>query len=503
VLLKNENNLLPLKKDLKKIAVIGPAANSYSMLLGNYSGTPSKYVTPLQGIKNKVSNQTEVAYENGCDLVAAGTIINNLSSEILSADGKPGLKAEYFKNSNLEGEPFFARIDPLDNANWIYGTRIPNIRRESKFSIRWSGKIKASATGEFNFTVQGGGGYRLHIDNKIIVEDWTEHELTSKSNQVYLQQGKSYDIKIEYFQASGRARLLVQWELLNVDHAKKAVDLAKRSDVVIFVGGITAQLEGEEMQVDYDGFKGGDRTHLKLPKTQEDLLKALHSTGTPVVLVLTSGSALAVNWENENVPAIIQLWYPGQEGGTALAEVLFGDYNPGGRLPVTFYKSVEQLPPFEDYNMKGRTYRYFAGEPLFPFGYGLSYAKFEYANLVVPNEAKAGDEIKISVEVQNTGKVAGDEVVQLYVKDVAASVPVPICSLQGFKRIYLKPGEKRVVEFKLHPKQLAVIDENVKFVVEPGVFEIAVGGVVSGTKSPTTEFITKELKIVGENYIIN
>jgi beta-glucosidase len=503
VLLKNENNILPLKKDLKKIAVVGPTANSYLMLLGNYSGTPAKYVTPLQGIKNKVSAKTEVAYEKGCDLIAAGTILNDLSAEILSAGGKPGLKAEYFKNPNLEGEPFFVKIDPLDNPNWIYGTRIPNIRREPQFSIRWSGQIKAPATGEFNFIVQGGGGYRLSMDNKIVVEDWTEHEQTSQSNRVYLQKGKAYDIKIEYFQTSGSRRLLVQWELLNVDHAKNAVELARSADAVIFVGGITAQLEGEEMQVNYDGFKGGDRTHLKLPKTQENLLQALHATGKPVVLVLTSGSALAVNWENENIPAIIQLWYPGQEGGTALAEVLFGDYNPAGRLPVTFYKSVEQLPPFADYNMKGRTYRYFAGEPLFAFGYGLSYTKFEYANLVLPNEAKAGDDVKISVEVQNTGKAAGDEVVQLYVKDKEASVPVPIRALQGFKRIHLQPGEKRVVEFKLQPRQLAVIDENANYVVEPGAFEIAVGGLLPGTKAPTTEFIAKELKIVGEKYIVN
>jgi beta-glucosidase len=257
------------------------------------------------------------------------------------------------------------------------------------------------------------------------------------------------------------------------------------------------------MQVNYDGFKGGDRTHLKLPKTQENLLQALHATGKPVVLVLTSGSALAVNWENENIPAIIQPWYPGQEGGTALAEVLFGDYSPAGRLPVTFYKSVEQLPPFEDYNLKGRTYRYFAGEPLFAFGFGLSFTKFDYSNLVLPNETKAGNDVNISVEVQNTGKVAGDEVVQLYVKDIEASVPVPIRSLQGFKRIHLKPGEKQVVEFKLLPKQLAIIDESAKFFVEPGTFEIAVGGLLPGTKSPTTGFITKELKIVGEKYIVN
>lgn len=504
VLLKNENNTLPLKKDLKRIAVIGPTTNSYLMLLGNYNGTPSKYVTPLQGIKNKVGRNTEVVYENGCDLIAKGTIINNLSSEILTVDGKPGLKAEYFKNTKLAGEPFFTKIDPIDNANWIYGTRLPNLRKEPQFSIRWSGSIKVPETGEYHFIVKGDDGYRLSVDGKIVVEDWTEHdELTAKSNHIHLEKGKPHTIKIEYFQSSGQPQFFVQWELLNVDHTQRAVDLAKRSDVVIFVGGITAQLEGEEMPVDYNGFKGGDRTHLKLPKVQDDLLKALHTTGTPLVLVLSSGSALAVNWEKETLPAIVQLWYPGEEGGTALADVLFGDYNPAGRLPVTFYKSVEQLPPFEDYNMKGRTYRYFAGEPLFAFGYGLSYTKFEYANLLVPGEATAGDEIKISVEVQNSGKFAGDEVVQLYVKDIAASVPVPIRSLQGFKRIHLKPEEKQVVEFKLQPKQLAVINENAKFVVEPGIFEIAVGGLLPGAKAPTTEFIIKELKIVGEKYIVN
>jgi beta-glucosidase len=502
VLLKNENNLLPISQDLRKIAIIGPTAESYTMLLGNYHGTPSKYVTPLRGIKNKVSNQTEVVYENGCDLIKEGTIINNLSSEIVRVEGNTGLKAEYFKNIKLEGEPFFTRIDPIDNSNWIYGTRTPNLRREPQYSIRWSGAIKAPATGEFNFIVTGDGGYRLSINDRIIIEDWTEREsVSTKNNHVHLERGKSYNIKVEYFQSSGRPQLFVQWELLNVDQFKKAVDLAKSSDIVIFIGGITAQLEGEEMRVDYDGFNGGDRTHLNLPKTQENLLKIIHATGTPVVLVLSSGSALSINWEKDNIPAIIQLWYPGQEGGSALADVLFGDYNPAGRLPVTFYKSVDQLPPFEDYNMKGRTYRYFKGEPLFPFGYGLSYTKFEYRNLSLPNEITAGNNVKISVEVHNTGKIAGDEVVQLYVKDIETSVPAPIRSLQGFKRIHLEPGEKQVVGFTLQPEQLAVINENVQFVVEPGVFEIAVGGLLLGTKFLTTEYVAKELKIVGELYL--
>lgn len=504
VLLKNENNLLPLKKDLKRIAVIGPTANSYLMLLGNYHGTPSRYVTPLRGIQNKAGRTTEVVYAHGCDLIEEDKIIHNLSSENLSAGGKPGLQAEYFRSTNLEGEPFFTRIDPIDNANWIYGTRLPNLRKEPKFSIRWSGMFTATETGDYKFTITGDDGYRLFLDGKAIIENWTEHdEAASKSNRLHLEKGKAYPLRLEFFHNSGRPQLFVQWELLNFDYFNQAIALAKRAEVVIFAGGITAQLEGEEMRVDYEGFRGGDRTNLDLPNVQERLLKALHATGTPVALVLSSGSALAVNWANENIPAIIQLWYPGQEGGTALADVLFGDYNPAGRLPVTFYKSVEQLPPFADYNMKGRTYRYFEGEPLFPFGYGLSYTKFEYRNLSLPEEIKAGEETKVSVEVHNTGKRAGDEVVQLYVKDLTASAPVPLRALQGFKRIHLKPGETQVVEFVLQPRQLARIDEKNQFAVEPGGFEIAVGGVLPGTAAATTGTLTKEIRITGESYLVN
>lgn len=504
VLLKNENNLLPLKKDLKRIAVIGPTANSYLMLLGNYHGTPSRYVTPLRGIQNKAGRTTEVVYAHGCDLIEEDKIIHNQSSENLSAGGKPGLQAEYFRSTNLEGEPFFTRIDPIDNANWIYGTRLPNLRKEPKFSIRWSGMFTATETGDYKFTITGDDGYRLFLDGKAIIENWTEHDAAaSKSNRLHLEKGKAYPLRLEFFHNSGRPQLFVQWELLNFDYFNQAIALAKRAEVVIFAGGITAQLEGEEMRVDYEGFRGGDRTNLDLPNVQERLLKALHATGTPVALVLSSGSALAVNWANENIPAIIQLWYPGQEGGTALADVLFGDYNPAGRLPVTFYKSVEQLPPFADYDMKGRTYRYFEGEPLFPFGYGLSYTKFEYRNLSLPEEIKAGEETKVSVEVHNTGMRAGDEVVQLYVKDLTASAPVPLRALQGFKRIHLKPGETQVVEFVLQPRQLARIDEKNQFVVEAGGFEIAVGGVLPGTAAATTGTLTKEIRITGESYLVN
>jgi beta-glucosidase len=241
--------------------------------------------------------------------------------------------------------------------------------------------------------------------------------------------------------------------------------------------GISPALEGEEMTVNVPGFRGGDRIELGLPKAQEDLLKAIAATGKPVVLVLLNGSALAVNWAAENVPAVVEAWYPGEEGGTAIADVLFGDYNPGGRLPITFYKSVADLPPFEDYSMQGRTYRHFRGAPLYPFGFGLSYTKFKYDGLKLSSRTvKAGQAVRVSVSVQNVGNRAGDEVVQLYVTDAMASVPVPIRSLAGIARVFLKPGEKQNVSFSLAPEQMSIIDDNGKRVIEPGEFTISVGG---------------------------
>jgi beta-glucosidase len=239
-----------------------------------------------------------------------------------------------------------------------------------------------------------------------------------------------------------------------------------------------------------------------LPKVQEVLLKEIYQTGKPVVLVLSSGSALAVNWAKEHIPAIVQVWYPGQEGGTALTDVLFGDYNPGGRLPVTFYKSVAELPPFDSYAMKGRTYRYFEGEPLFAFGYGLSYTKFQYKNLKMLTRIRSGDLLPVSVEVRNIGKLAGDEVVQIYVKDIHASGPVPIQALQDMERVHLEPGEAKTVTFTLTPRQLALVNQDGKRIVEPGVFEIAVGGALPGTEPANTNVIVQRLEVEGEPFLV-
>ena len=503
VLLKNNNNVLPLGEDIKKIAVIGPTADSYQMLLGNYSGTPSKYVTLLKGIINTASEKNiKVEYEKGCNTVEAGQLKNYLTGNDVKYEGQPGLKAEFFKNTDLSGEPYFTKIDRLDNPNLIYGTRQPNIRNEKEYSIRWSGKLNIKESGKYNFMVKGADGFRLFVDDNLLIDQWQEHNVVIDSGTIFLDVNKTHNLRLEYFRKQARALLTVQWELLNVDNIKRAVNIASSSDVVVFIGGISPLLEGEEMEVDLEGFKGGDRTSLQLPKVQGKLLKSLYATGKPIVLVLTSGSALAVNWADKNIPSILEVWYPGEEGGTALADVLFGKYNPAGRLPVTFYKSVDQLPPFEDYSMKERTYRYFEEQPLYSFGYGMTYSKFEYSNISEPFSSSGLDSVILSIEVKNTGKLDGDEVVQLYIKDLESSVPVPIHSLQGLKRVHLKAGEKRKIYFTISPKQLSIVDKNNNRVVEPGMFELTIGGCQPGIKCETTGNLTTLLEVKGNAVIV-
>lgn len=501
VLLKNEGDLLPLKKNFKKIAVIGPTADAWPVLLGNYYGTPSKFVTPLQGVKNKVMGKVEVEFERGCNLVEAGPLYDLVPTEVLSTEGKPGLKADYFKNNNLTGEPILTRIDPRVDSNWIKGEPVNGLG-ESNFSIRWTGALTPQVSGEYIFAVTGDDGYRLFIDGTQIIEYWSRHASETRKTTMNLEAGRAYQIKLEYYQAGGGANIEFEWGPPSQDASESAINLAKKSDVVIFVGGISPQVEGEEMNVTYEGFRGGDRTAIDLPAIQENLLRAIHATGKPMILVLTGGSALSINWAKENIPAILTVWYPGQEGGTALADILFGDYNPAGRLPVTFYKSVDQLPPFEDYNMKGRTYRYFEGEPLWPFGYGLSYSKFAYRDLKCPTSIKAGESANVLVKVKNVSELAGDEVVQLYLKDLQSSAPTPIHALQGFKRVHLKPSEEQTVQFTLTPRQLSLINNELKRVVEPGEFEIAVGGTQPNTVSPTSDLVSRKFKVTGQPFYL-
>lgn len=487
VLLKNANRTLPLKKDLKSIAVIGPNADLPETLWGNYNGTASRLFTPLAGIKNAVSPNTKVTYALGSTL--AGEPVVPVPATALSVDGtQPGLKAEYFNNQELRGPAVTFRTDARIDFDWGRYRPTPELTGNN-FSVRWTGKITPPESGNYTLGFTADDGARLYIDGKLLVEAWTSNPTKTVTKEIALEGGRSYDLRMEYFQYQREniAKLVWSYPEMTERLTEEAVKAARESDASVLVLGISARLEGEEMPVAIEGFRGGDRTEISLPKSQEALLKAVVATGKPVVVVLLSGSALAVTWANENVPAILHAWYPGGEGGTAIADVLFGDYNPGGRLPVTFYKSVDQLPPFTDYGMQGRTYRYFKGEPLYPFGFGLSYTQFSYSGFKFsPKGVKAGEPIKVTADVKNTGDRAGDEVVQLYLTDVEASAPVPIRTLVGFDRISLRPGETKRVTFTITPRQMSLIDEQSKRVIEPGEFVVSIGG---GQKGLTGRFV--------------
>jgi len=505
VLLKNQSNTLPLKKDLKTIAVIGPNADAAEVLLGNYNGQPSKSVTPLAGISQKVSPNTKVLYSPG--MYKTGVFVEPVAAAVLTTNGKgspAGLKGEYFNSKELTGEPVLTRRDDQVNFDWGSLSPAPQVAADN-FSIRWTGKLVPTESGKYMVGMAGNGGFRLLIDGKPVVEELTNRRTRSLTKEVEFEAGHSYDVRIEYFEnANHYAAAKFIWAPPHAAEALRedALNKARMADAVVMVMGISPSIEGEEMDVRLEGFKGGDRTDITLPKAQEELLKAVHALGKPVIVVLLNGSALAVNWAQENVPAIVEAWYPGEEGGTAIADVLFGDYNPGGRLPVTFYKSITQLPSFEDYGMKGRTYRYFQGVPLYPFGFGLSYTRFKYDNLKFDSgKIKPGEKLQVSVEVQNVGEQPGDEVMQLYITDVAASVPVPIRSLGATQRIYLKPGEKRSLSFTVVPEQMSIIDDNGKRVIEPGEFLVSVGGKQPGftgsADAETTGSVGKKFLVSG------
>jgi beta-glucosidase len=506
VLLKNDGNTLPLKKEIKTIAVIGPNADAPDVLLGNYNGQPSKSVTPLEGIRNKVSTATRVLYSPG--IYQTGAFVEPVSSSALTLDGRgsaTGLKGEYFNNRELKGEPVLVRTDAQVNFDWGSLSPAPQVNSDN-FSVRWTGKLVAADSGKYALGVAGNGGVRVFVDGRLFVEDFANRRTRTLAKEMQFEAGRSYDVRIEYYEnANHYAAAKLVWGPPSAGKKLRedALSKAREADAVVLVLGISPSVEGEEMDVKLIGFRGGDRTDIALPANQDELLKEVNALGKPVVVVLLGGSALAVNWANEHVPAILDAWYPGEEGGTAIADVLFGDYNPGGRLPVTFYKSVDQLPPFTDYRMQGRTYRYFKGDPLFPFGFGLSYTKFNYEKLKLStNKLKAGEELKITAELENSGNLAGDEVVQLYVTNVAASFPVPVRSLAGIKRVFLKPGEKQSVSFTLSPAQMSWIDDGGKRVVEPGEFLISVGGKEPGfagrADANTTGVVTARFVVTGK-----
>jgi len=479
VLLKNDHACLPLRKDIKSIAVIGPNADDLDVLLGNYSGTPSSAVTVLEGIRQKVSPATTVYYAPGCDIAPGVPTLLPIQPAYLrparTDNGQRGLTGAYYGNARFEGTPAFTRVDASIDFWWKESSPLGGYTTDD-FSIRWTGAMIPPLSGPYQLAVTGCSGYRLYLDGQeVIPSAYSEHHIVTRSYPVELEAGRLYHIQLDYLSDGRDPRIRLLWAMPGQENAAQALAIAQKAEVIVAVMGLSPTLEGEEMKVQVEGFAGGDRTDITLPRTQEELLQQIHALGKPVVLVLLSGSALAVNWADEHLPAIVAAWYPGEEGGTALADVLFGDYNPGGRLPVTFYRSLEQLPPFEDYNMTGRTYRYLTDRPLYPFGHGLSYTRFEYSHLrVTPQQTTPDGQVLISLDVRNLGDRAGDEVVQLYVRYPHSQVTRPLKELKGFARITLAPGETKTVAFTLAARQLACYGPD-GFVVEPGPVQVLVG----------------------------
>lgn len=469
VLLKNENKTLPLSKTISSIAVIG--ADATEARLGGYSGPGINPVSILDGIKNKLGTDVVVNYTKGCNRenIQYQTVSSDFLSCIVKGKNTKGLNGEYFNNVILNGNPVFTRIDQKIQFQWtLFGPDYEKLTYDF-YSVRWTGKLKAPKTGIFKIGIDGNDGYRLYIDDKLLIDNWKKLSKQTIVKDFAFEKDKEYDIRIEYYEPTGNAFFSLVWnaDISNneSEEINKAVELAKKSDVAVLVVGIE---EGE--------FR--DRAYLGLPGRQEELINKVAATGKPVIIVLVGGSAITMNnWLN-NVNSIIDVWYPGEDGGNAVADVLFGDYNPAGRLPITFPVFEGQLPLVYNHKPTGRgdDYNNLTGQPLFPFGYGMSYTTFEYSELKLEKSkiSKAESTI-VKCKVTNTGKMDGDEVIQLYLRDELTSVARPLTELKGFQRINLKAGESKEISFEINPEMLSMLDINLKKIVEAGDFRIMIG----------------------------
>lgn len=500
VLLKNDG-VLPLRSDIAKIAVIGPTAELVQSLQGNYNGPPPSPVYPLSGIEKRFSS-AQVSYAQGSTLVAgAATPIEHTALHPASGSGF-GLTGEYFSSKDLSGGPALTRTDRNVNFNWDKVVPVEGLQRNN-YSVRWSGTFTPPAPGEYKLGVrvnycyacENAEGFRLYLDDKVLVESSANKQ--PERGQVVeatvnFNDSQPHPIRLEYFHGTGTAGIDLSWQAPADVLRDEAVRLAQQADLIIATVGLSPSLEGEEMPVKLEGFSGGDRTSIDLPAAQEDLLHALGATGKPLIVVLQNGSALAVNWAQQHASAILEAWYPGAEGGTAIAETIAGDNNPGGRLPLTFYSSLNQVPPFEQYSMKNRTYRYMSDKPLYGFGFGLSYTKFAYSGLKVPNSLNAGQPVAIESDVKNTGGVAGDEVVELYLTQPKI-FETPVRVLAGFKRIRLAPNESTHVRLVVDPRSLGQVDANGNRVIVPGEYTVSVGSTQPGESEAvqTGKFVVK------------
>ncbi|SNU03863.1 beta-glucosidase [Prevotellaceae bacterium MN60] len=479
VLLQNKNNILPLKKNAEKIAVIGPNAHNEPMMWGNYNGTPNHTVTILDGIKKK---QKKLVYMPGCDLTYDKVMECHMATECVAPDGKKGLKGTFWTNTKMEGKPFTTEYytQPLavtTNGMHVFAANLPI----EDFSAKYETTFTPKEAGEYVLNVEGTGQFSVFVNG----ERKASHRIwRSTPTRTVLQAtaGQQFKIEVQFqtVKTWGAGMKINIARELPINYQQTIAQL-KGIDKVIFVGGIAPSLEGEEMPVDIEGFKGGDRTNIELPKVQRDFLKALKAAGKQVIYVNCSGSAIALLPETENCDAIVQAWYPGQEGGTAVADVLFGDYNPCGKLPITFYKSTSQLPDYEDYSMKGRTYRYF-NDALFPFGYGQSYTTFEVGEATATVD---GDDITINTTVKNTGKRDGTEIVQVYIRNTA-DADGPLKTLRAFQRVDVKAGQTAQTELQMNRESFECWDAETNTMrVMPGTYEVLYGNSSQNLKRMT------------------
>ncbi len=490
VLLKNDGTL-PLKASMKNIAVIGPIADQPKVLLGNYNGRPTHTVSILEGLRKEFPG-AHIQY-------VAGTQFLSHAAQPVPASALSGLKVSFAKLDMSDINKVAATKPLAESAATtvdIAANPIPaDLASIHPLAIHWDGNLTAPETGDYNLGIRANGMIRISLDGKPVTSAYEGDPTDAKLGRVHLTAGTPAKLHVEYTPPEhGTPAAQLVWTRVDFHPQPEAIAAAKNADVVVAALGISSELEGEEMQVSEPGFKGGDRTSIDLPKPEEDLLEALQATGKPVVLVLTNGSALAVNWANQHTNAILDAWYPGEEGGTAVAETLSGKNNPSGRLPVTFYTGVDQLPPFENYAMANRTYRYFSGTPLYPFGYGLSYTRFAYKDLHLPTTpVAAGQPMTSDVTVTNTGALAGDEVAQLYLA-FPQTPGAPRLALRSFQRVHLAAGESQTLHFNLRPRDLSMVSEAGEPIIAGGAYTVSVGGGQPNTAAPT---VTGHFEIAG------
>ena len=461
VLLKNQKNTLPLNaKKIKSIAVVG--INAANCEFGDYSGTPvNAPVSVLDGIRNRVGNEIKVVH--------APWVSSEEGYQLISPINLPnGLKAEYYDNPTFQGTPK-TRIDK--GINFEPKNQAPDpFLPKSPLSIRWTGELVPSVSGEYVFSFTSDDGCKLYIDDQLIINDWNVHSARTEKASMKLEKGKKYQLKAEYFDNGGDAIARLHWRVPSMEEYDMlnmygdASKVIRESDVVIAVMGINQSIERE----------GQDRSSIELPKDQQIFIREAYKANPNTIVVLVAGSSMAIGWMDQNIPAIIDAWYPGEQGGTAIAEVLFGDYNPAGRLPLTFYNSIEDLPAFNDYNVKNnRTYMYFEGKPLYAFGYGLSYTKFDYRNLNIKQDSQ---NITLNFSVKNSGKYNGDEVAQVYIQFPDLGIKTPLKQLKGFKRIHIKKGATEQISIEIPKEELRLWDDQKKqFYTPSGTYNFMVG----------------------------